>query len=87
MGRTTTLDKIENLYFEPTFYKVIQGGMSAGKTYAVLTLLIGFCESFTDKLVTVVGLSYKHLAGGALRDLKNNESAKTVERHVIQQNV
>lgn len=70
MGRTTTLDKIENLYFEPTFYKVVQGGMSAGKTYAILTLLIGYCESFTDKLVTVVGLSYKHLAGGALRDFE-----------------
>lgn len=68
MARTTALNKIEATLYEPTFYKVIQGGMSAGKTFAILTLLIGYCESYKDSLVSVVGLSYPHLSTGAIRD-------------------
>lgn len=71
MARTTALNKIEALLYEPTFNKVIQGGMSAGKTYAILTLLVGYCESYPDSLVTVLGLSYPHLSTGAIRDFKN----------------
>lgn len=70
MARTTALNKIEQTLYLPTFYKVIQGGMSAGKTYAILTLLIGYCESYADSLVTVVGLTYNHLATGSMRDFK-----------------
>ena len=68
MARTTALNKIEATLFAPTFYKVIQGGMSAGKTFAIITLLIGYCQSYPDSLVTVVGLSYPHLEAGSIRD-------------------
>lgn len=68
MARTSALNKIEATLYEPTFYKVIQGGMSAGKTFAIITLLIGYCQSYADSLVTVVGLSYPHLEAGSIRD-------------------
>lgn len=70
MARTTALNKIEALLYEPTFYKVVQGGMSAGKTYAIMTLLIGYLESYRDSLATTVGMTYNHLATGAIRDFK-----------------
>lgn len=70
MARTTALNKIEQTLYEPTFYKVVQGGMSAGKTFAILTLLVGYCESYAESLVTVLGLSYSHLKTGAIRDFK-----------------
>jgi len=68
MAITTALRKIEATLYEPTFYKVIQGGMSAGKTFAIITLLVGYCGSYEDSLVTVVGLSYPHLEAGSIRD-------------------
>lgn len=71
MAITTALKKIEAALYEPTFYKVIQGGMSAGKTYAILTTLIGYADSYSESLITVVGLSYGHLGGGAIRDFKS----------------
>jgi len=68
MARTTALNKIEQTFYEPTFYKVIQGGMSAGKTFAILTLLVGYADSYAESLITVVGLSYPHLEAGSIRD-------------------
>lgn len=68
MARTTALNKIEATLYEPTFYKVVQGGASAGKTFAIITLLVGYCQSYSDSLVTVVGLSYPHLEAGSIRD-------------------
>lgn len=92
MARTSALNKIESILYEPTFYKVIQGGMSAGKTFAIITLLIGYCQSYADSLVTVVGLSYPHLEAGSIRDFQKimkesniwdadswNKSSKTYE--------
>lgn len=92
MAITTALRKIEKTLYEPTFYKVIQGGASAGKTFAILTLLIGYCQSYEDSLATVVGLSYPHLEAGTIRDFVKimkevscwdperwNKSAKTYE--------
>lgn len=70
MAITTALNKIEQTLYEPTFYKVIQGGMSAGKTFAIITLLVGYCQSYPDSLVTVVGLSYPHLEAGSIRDFQ-----------------
>ena len=70
MARTTALNRIEEALYEPTFYKIIQGGASAGKTYAILTILVGYCESYRDSLVSVVGMSYPHLSTGAIRDFK-----------------
>lgn len=79
MARTTALNKIEATLYEPTFYKVIQGGMSAGKTFAILTLLsLGYAPSYPNSLITVVGLSYPHLEAGAMRDFK--KIMKEVER-------
>lgn len=71
MARTTALTKIEQTLYEPTFYKVIQGGQGAGKTYAIMTILVGYCESYPDAKVTVVGVSYNHLKDGAISDFKN----------------
>lgn len=68
MAITTAMKRIEATLYEPTFYKVIQGGMSAGKTFAIITLLISYCQSYPDSLVTVVGLSYPHLEAGSIRD-------------------
>lgn len=92
MAITTALKKIEATLYEPTFYKVIQGGASAGKTFAIITLLIGYCQSYADSLVTIVGLSYPHLEAGSIRDFVKimkevdgweterwNKSAKTYE--------
>lgn len=70
MARTTALNKIEATLWSQTFYKVIQGGMSAGKTFAILTLLVGYAESYSESLITVVGLSYPHLEAGVIRDFK-----------------
>lgn len=71
MAITTALKKIEATLYEPTFYKVIQGGQGAGKTYAIMTILVGYCESYPDAKVTVVGVSYNHLKDGAISDFKN----------------
>lgn len=70
MYRTTALDKIEKMIFEPTFYKVVQGGMRAGKTMAIMILLVGYAESYPNSKITVVGQSYSHLKDGAIDDFK-----------------
>lgn len=70
MAITSALKKIEASLYEPTRYKVIQGGMSAGKTYAIMTLLVGYAMSYEEAKITVVGLSYGHLKDGAISDFK-----------------
>lgn len=70
MYRTTALSKIEGLIREPTFYKVIQGGMRAGKTVAIMILLTGYAESYPNSKITVVGQSYGHLKDGPIDDFK-----------------
>ena len=71
MFKTTALAKIEELILEPTFYKVIQGGMRAGKTMAIMIILVGYAESYAGSKITVVGQSYGHLKDGPLDDFKN----------------
>ena len=68
---TTALNKIKDTLYEPTFYKVIQGGMSSSKTFSILIILIGYAESYPNSLITVAGMTYNHLATGAMRDFKN----------------
>lgn len=68
IARTSSLAKIEKALYEPTFYKIIQGGMSASKTFSILELLVGYAESYRDSLISVVGMSYPHLSTGAIRD-------------------
>jgi phage terminase large subunit len=70
MAITTAVNKIKDALCEPTFYKVIQGGQSAGKTYAIMWLLESYCGSYPNSIVTVLGLTYDHLATGAIRDFK-----------------
>ena len=72
MARTTALNKIEELLYDPTFYKIIQGGQGAGKTYAVVSILaLGYCPSYPDSIVTIVGMTYDQLKIGAIRDFKS----------------
>lgn len=70
IARTTALNKIEKAIFEPTFYKVIQGGASASKTFSIMAILIGYAESYPNSLITVAGMTYNHLATGTMRDFK-----------------
>ena len=65
---TSSLKKICRTIYEPTFFKVIQGGMSAGKTFAILTLLIGNAQSFPNTLTTVVARSRPDLSRNSVRD-------------------
>lgn len=67
---TTGLNKIKATLYEPTFYKVIQGGMSSSKTFSILILLVGYAESYPNSLITVAGMTYKHLTTGVARDFK-----------------
>lgn len=67
---TTALKKIKGVICEPTFYKVIQGGASASKTFSIMTILVGYAESYPNSLITVAGMTYNHLATGTMRDLK-----------------
>lgn len=70
MYKTTAVNRIKELVLEPTFYKVIQGGMRAGKTVAIMIVLVGYAESYANSKITVVGQSYGHLKDGALDDFK-----------------
>lgn len=70
IGITTALRKIKETLYEPTFYKVIQGGMSSSKTFSIMILLIGYAESYPNSLITVAGMTYNHLATGTMRDFK-----------------
>lgn len=70
MAITTALNKIKNTLFDETFYKVIQGGMSSGKTFGILTLLISYAQTYEKSVITIVGKSYGHLKDGAASDFK-----------------
>lgn len=70
MAITSSLKKIKDTLFEPTFYKVIQGGMSSGKTFGIMTLLYSYAQCYPKSKVTIVGLSYGHLKDGAASDFK-----------------
>ena len=63
--QTTALRKIRSL---KNRIKVIQGGSSAGKTIAILILLIDRCIKEPGLEVSVVSESIPHLRRGALRD-------------------
>lgn len=65
---TTTYNKIKALKKR---IRVIQGGTSAGKTIAILLLLIDYATRNPNKLITVASVNHPHLRRGALRDFKN----------------
>lgn len=70
MAITTALNKIKETLFDETFYKVIQGGMSSGKTFGILTLLISYAQTYNNSIITVIGKSYGHLKDGSVADFK-----------------
>ena len=67
---TTELKRIKPLFLNDKRYLVAQGGMRASKTYTILMLLISWCQTNANKIVTVASMSYPHLSRGAIRDFQ-----------------
>lgn len=63
--RTTSINKIRAMKARK---KVIQGGTSAGKTIAILAILIDTAIKNTMLEITIVGATVPHLKGGAMKD-------------------
>jgi phage terminase large subunit len=63
--RTLALNKLKELKNRT---KIIRGGSSAGKTIAILILLIDYAIKNKDKEISVVSESIPHLRRGALKD-------------------
>ena len=74
---TTAIDKIRRLKSRK---KIIQGGSSSGKTYAILTILIDQAIKDPQLAISVVAQSMPHLRRGALRDFLN--IMKTTNRYI-----
>ena len=68
--KTTALMKLKPLFMSDKRFLVVQGGMRAGKTYPILMLIISWCQQNTDKIASVVSMSYPHLSRGAIRDFQ-----------------
>jgi len=66
--KTTALKKILALKKR---LRIVQGGSSAGKTLAILLILIDIAQSTKGKLISVVSESFPHLRRGAIRDFLN----------------
>jgi len=64
---TTAIRKIRTL---TKFVKGVQGGTSAGKTYAILPILIHIAASNPLTEISVVAESIPHLKRGAMKDFK-----------------
>lgn len=64
---TTAINKVLNLKARK---KVIQGGTSAGKTYAVIAILIDWCARNPNKKCTVVAETVPAVKDGALKIFK-----------------
>ena len=65
--RTTAINKILKLR---KFVRGIQGGTSAGKTYAILPILIDIAAKSAFSEISVVAESIPHLKRGAMKDFK-----------------
>jgi phage terminase large subunit len=65
--RTTAINKIRKLH---KFVKGVQGGSSAGKTYAILPILIDIATKNPLSEISVVAESIPHLKRGAMKDFK-----------------
>jgi phage terminase large subunit len=51
--------------------RAVAGGTSAGKTIAILQILINYAQSVDNQLISVVSESFPHLRRGAMRDFIN----------------
>ncbi len=65
---TTAVTKIQKMGKR---LRVVQGGSSAGKTIAILLILINKAQSERGKLISVVSETLPHLKKGAIRDFLN----------------
>jgi len=65
--RTTAINKILKL---KKFTRGVQGGSSAGKTYAILPILIDIATKTPLSEISVVAESIPHLKRGAMKDFK-----------------
>ena len=65
---TTSLKKIRELKKR---LRIIQGGTSAGKTIAILLLLIDTAQTLPNKTISIVSESIPHLKRAAMRDFLN----------------
>ena len=63
--KTTAVDKILALKKR---LRIVQGGSSAGKTIAILLILIERAQREENKIFSVVSESFPHLRRGAIRD-------------------
>lgn len=63
--RTTAINKIRKL---TKFVRAVQGGTSAGKTYAILPILIDIAAKNILQEISVVAESIPHLKRGAMKD-------------------
>ncbi len=74
MGRnkfvyTTAIKKVRNLYSKDAIRKlIIQGGSSAGKSIAILALLIHLAASEPGTHISCVAESFPHLRRGIIKD-------------------
>jgi phage terminase large subunit len=66
--KTTALDKLRGL---DKRLRIIRGGSSAGKTIAILMILIDYGMRYRFKEISVVAESVPHLRRGALKDFLN----------------
>ena len=65
--KTTAIRKIRNL---DRFVKGIQGGTSAGKTYAIIPILCDIASKNPLSEISIVAESIPHLKRGAMKDFK-----------------
>jgi phage terminase large subunit len=65
--RTTAVDKILKMNKR---YRVIPGGSSAGKTIAIIAILIDIAIKNPGKRIDIVSESFPHLTKGAISDFK-----------------
>lgn len=65
--RTTAINKILKL---KRFVRGVQGGTSAGKTYAILPILVDIAAKTPFSEISVVAESIPHLKRGAMKDFK-----------------
>lgn len=67
---TTALNKLQPLFTSDKRFLVAQGGMRAGKTYPIIMLIVSWCQTYPSKIASIAGISYPHLAKGAIRDFQ-----------------
>ena len=67
---TTGLKKLKPLFIDSKRYLVVQGGMRAAKSYSIVMLIISWCQTYADKIASIVSMSYPHLSRGVIRDFQ-----------------